>query len=137
MDAVHGAYYVLMQVIAAAVGTSDTALRFPSLCAMVVATAFTAAIGRRAAALAQAPGADHGGRISIPALTGLLSGMVFATAPLMVYYGQMARPYAFVTMFAVIASYLLLRAYPDGRWRWWSAYGRPSRSPACSTCSGC
>ena len=135
MDAVHGAYYVLMHVIAAAVGTSDTALRFPSLCAMVVATAFTAAIG--AAALAQAPGADHGGRISIPALTGLLSGMVFATAPLMVYYGQMARPYAFVTMFAVIASYLLLRAYPDGRWRWWSAYGRPSRSPACSTCSGC
>ena len=81
MDAVHGAYYVLMHVIAAAVGTSDTALRFPSLCAMVVATAFTAAIGRRAAALAQAPGAEHGGRISIPALTGLLSGMVFATAP--------------------------------------------------------
>ena len=26
-------------------------------------------------------------------------------------------------MFATIASYLLLRAYPDGRWRWWSAYG--------------
>src|SRR5258708_2285647 len=56
-DAVHGAYYVLMHVIAAAVGTSATALRLPSLCAMVIAAAFTAAIGRRAAALALAPDA--------------------------------------------------------------------------------
>ena len=51
-DAVHGAYYLLMHVIAAVTGTSATALRFPSLCAMVIATGFTAAIGRRAAALA-------------------------------------------------------------------------------------
>jgi mannosyltransferase len=123
MDAVHGAYYLLMHVIAAVAGTSATALRFPSLCAMVVATAFTAAIGRRAAALAQAPGADAGHLLSTPALTGLLSGLVFATAPYMTYYAQMARSYAIVTMFATIASYLLLRAYPDGRWRWWSAYG--------------
>jgi len=36
-DAVHGAYYLLMHVIAAAVGTSATVLRFPSLCAMAIA----------------------------------------------------------------------------------------------------
>src|SRR5450755_780286 len=121
-DAVHGAYYLLMHVIAAAAGTSATALRFPSLCAMVVATACTAAIGRRTAALAQqANSADHG-RLNVPALTGFLSGMVFATAPYMTYYAQTARSYAIVTMFATIASYLLLRAYPDGRWRWWAAY---------------
>jgi mannosyltransferase len=119
MDAVHGAYYVFMHVVAAAIGTSATALRFPSLCAMVVATACTAAIGRRAAALTQPA---HPGRLNVPALTGFLSGMVFATAPYMTYYAQMARSYAIVTMFAAIASYLLLRAYPDGRWRWWSAY---------------
>jgi mannosyltransferase len=41
----------------------------------------------------------------------------------MTYYAQMARSYAIVTMFATIASYLLLRAYPGGGWRWWSAYG--------------
>jgi mannosyltransferase len=149
-DAVHGAYYLLMHVITGVIGTSPTALRFPSLCAMVVATAFTAAIGRRAATLAQAPHAaglarapdaagsaqaPHaarpvraleaaGGRPAlIPALTGLLSGLVFATAPFMTYYAQMARSYAIVTMFATIASYLLLRAYPGGGWRWWSAYG--------------
>ena len=121
-DAVHGAYYVLMHVIAAAAGTSAVALRFPSLCAMVLATAFTAAIGRRAAALALAPGAGHESGLDIPALTGLLSGMVFATAPFMTYYAQMARSYAIVTMFATIATYLLIRAYAAGRWRWWSAY---------------
>ena len=121
-DAVHGAYYILMHVIVAAAGTSAVALRFPSLCAMVIATAFTAAIGRRAAALALAPDAGRESRLDIPALTGLLSGMVFATAPYMTYYAQMARSYAIVTMFATIASYLLIRAYPDGRWRWWAAY---------------
>ena len=121
-DAVHGAYYLLMHVIAAAAGTSAVALRFPSLCAMVIATAFTAAIGRRAAALALAPDAGRASRLDIPALTGLLSGLVFATAPYMTYYAQMARSYAIVTMFATIASYLLIRAYPDGRWRWWAAY---------------
>jgi len=122
MDAVHGAYYLLMHVVAAAIGTSATALRFPSLCAMVVVTAFTAAIGRRTAALAQQAHAAGPGRLNVPALTGFLSGMVFATAPAMTFYAQMARSYAIVTMFATIASYLLLRAYPDGRWRWWSAY---------------
>jgi mannosyltransferase len=123
-DAVHGAYYVLMHVIAAAVGTSATALRFPSLCAMVIATGFVAAIGRRAAAMALDPEAGPPRRnLDIPALTGLLSGLLFATAPYMTYYAQMARSYAIETMFATIASYLLLRSYPDGRWRWWWAYG--------------
>jgi mannosyltransferase len=122
-DAVHGAYYLLMHFVVGVIGTSATALRFPSLCAMVVAAAFTAAIGRRAATLAQTPDAAGRGRALIPALTGLLSGLVFATAPFMTYYAQMARSYAIVTMFATIASYLLLRAYPGGGWRWWSAYG--------------
>src|SRR5712691_4801580 len=121
-DAVHGAYYLLMHVIAAAAGTSAAALRFPSLCAMVIATACTAAIGRRAATLALAPDAGRESRLDIPALTGLLSGLVFATAPYMTYHAQMARSYAIVTMFATIATYLLIRAYPAGRWGWWTAY---------------
>ena len=123
-DAVHGAYYLLMHVVAAVLGTSAAALRFPSLCAMVIATGFVAATGRRAAALALAPDAGRNGRgLDVPALTGLFSGLLFATAPYMTYYAQMARSYAIETMFAVIASYLLLRAWPDGRWRWWLGYG--------------
>jgi mannosyltransferase len=126
---VHGAYYLLMHAIATVVGTSPTALRLPSLCAMVIATGFTAAVGRRAAAMARPPGraagrTDRSGRgPDVPALTGLLSGLLFATAPYMTYYSQMARSYAIETMFAAIATYLLLRAWPDGRWRWWLAYG--------------
>jgi mannosyltransferase len=99
-------------------GTSATALRFPSLCAMVIATGFTAAAARRAAA----PALGTGRRLDVPALTGLLSGLLFATAPYMTYYAQMARSYAIETMFATIATYLLLRAGPDGRWRWWLPY---------------
>jgi mannosyltransferase len=115
-DAVHGAYYVLMHFWAEGFGTSDFALRFPSLCAMTVAAGFTAAIGRRAAVLA-------GGRW--PEATGLLAGLLFAVAPYTTYYAQMARSYAFVTMFATIASFLLLRAVgPDGGgWGWWAGYG--------------
>ena len=120
-DAVHGAYYLLMHAIAAVFGTSATALRFPSLCAMVIATGFTAAVARRAAVLARPPDQDGRG-LDVAALTGLLSGLLFATAPYMTYYAQMARSYAIETMFAVIATYLLLRAWPDGRWRWWLAY---------------
>ena len=120
-DAVHGAYYLLMHAITAVIGTSATALRFPSLCAMVIATGFTAAVARRAAVLARPPDQDGRG-LDVPALTGLLSGLLFATAPYMTYYAQMARSYAIETMFAVIATYLLLRAWPDGRWRWWLAY---------------
>lgn len=117
-DAVHGAYYVLIHFVAQGIGTSDAALRFPSVCAMAVATGFTAAAGRRAAMLA-------GGRW--PGVTGLLSGLLFAAAPYMTYYAQMARSYALVTMCATIASYLLLRAAGDaagdGGWMWWLGYG--------------
>jgi mannosyltransferase len=129
-DVVHGAYYLLMHVIAAVIGTSATALRFPSLCAMVIATGFTAAAARRAAAGSWPPASGilgpgfpgPGRRLDVPALTGLLAGLLFATAPYMTYYAQMARSYAIETMFATIATYLLLRAWPDGRWRWWLAY---------------
>ena len=129
-DAVHGAYYLLMHVVAAVIGTSATALRLPSLCAMVIATGFTAAVARRAVALGRPPAASSAAAgfpgtsrwLDVPALTGLLSGLLFATAPYMTYYAQMARSYAIETMFATIATYLLLRAWPDGRWRWWLAY---------------
>jgi mannosyltransferase len=117
-DAVHGAYYLVVHFVSEVIGTSDAALRFPSVCAMAVATGFTAATGRRAAVLA-------GSRW--PGATGLLSGLLFAAAPYMTYYAQMARSYAFVTMFATIASYLLLRAAGDGTgdggWKWWLGYG--------------
>lgn len=115
MDAVHGAYYVILHLFCGVFGASVVALRFPSLCAMAVATAFTAAIGRRAARMAIGPSL-------LADATGLIAGMLFATAPYMTYYAQMARPYAFVTMCATIASYLLLRSVDGGGVRWWIWY---------------
>jgi mannosyltransferase len=111
-DAVHGAYYLVMHVVVGILGASAGALRLPSLFAMCVACAFTAAIGRRLAVMAGAPYARF---------TGLCAGMVFATAPFMTRYAQEARSYAIVTMLATVATYLLLKAISDGR-RWWLAY---------------
>ena len=111
-DAVHGAYYLIMHVVVGIFGASASALRLPSLIAMSIACAFTAAIGRRLAVMAGAPYARF---------TGLCAGMVFATAPFMTRYAQEARSYAMVTMLATVATYLLLRAVSDGR-GWWLAY---------------
>jgi len=113
-DAVHGAYYMLMHEVTGLTGTSAAGLRLPSLIAMVITASFTAAAGRRLALLAGGPA---------PAVTGLLAGLVFATAPAMTWYAQDAREYATVTMLATIATYLFVRAVPDGRWGWWAGYG--------------
>jgi mannosyltransferase len=112
-DAVHGAYYLVMHVAVGILGTTAGALRLPSLAAMSVACAFTAAIGYRLAVAAAAP---------LARFTGLCAGLVLATSPYMIRYAQEARSYAIVTMFATIATYFLLRALWDGR-RWWVAYG--------------
>lgn len=114
VDAVNNAYYMVMHVDIALLGTSATALRLPSLLAMAVAAVFTAAIGRRLAEAARLP---------VPALTGMLAGLVLVAAPQATRYAQEARSYGLVTMCATVASYLLLRAAADSRWRWWAAYG--------------
>jgi mannosyltransferase len=113
-DAVNGAYYVLMHAWAGVAGTSPAALRLPSLLAMAVAATVTAATGGRLA---------RAGRLPAPALTGVVAGLLFTAAPQVTRYAQDARAYGLVTMCATAATYLLLRALADGRWRWWTAYG--------------
>src|ERR1022692_2233482 len=114
VDAVHGPYYLCMHFVVSLLGTSAVALRLPSLLGMVITAGFTAALGRRLARAAALPP---------PALTGLVAGLLFAGAPQTTYYAQDARPYGPVVMFAVIATYLLIRAAADRRGRWWTAYG--------------
>jgi mannosyltransferase len=114
VDAVHGPYYLCMHFVVSLLGTSAVALRLPSLLGMVITAGFTAALGRRLARAAKLP---------VPSLTGLVAGLLFAGAPQTTYYAQDARPYGPVVMFAVIATYLLVRAAADCRWRWWTAYG--------------
>jgi mannosyltransferase len=113
-DAVNSAYYLVMHVDIALLGTSETALRLPALLGMAVAAVATAAIGRRLALASRLPA---------PAMTGMVAGLLLVAAPQVTRYAQEARVYGLVTMCVTVAVYLLLRAVADGRWRWWLAYG--------------
>jgi mannosyltransferase len=113
-DAVNSAYYVLMHVWMAVAGSSEATLRWPSVLAMAAAAVLIAAIGRH---LAQAS------RLPAPTLTGVVAGLLFVAAPQVTRYAQDARSYGLVTMLAAAATWLLLRALADGRWRWWAGYG--------------
>jgi mannosyltransferase len=110
IDAVHGAYYVLIWVVVRIGGTGELVTRLPSAVAMAVAAAAVTALGRRL--------------ISLRA--GLASGLVFAVLPQVSLYGQDARPYAIVIALAALGSYLLVRAMDAGdagrRHRWLAWY---------------
>jgi len=110
VDAVHGAYYMLMWPLLHLFGAGEFVLRLPSAIAVAVTAAAVAAIGRRL----------------ISPWAGLAAGLVFAMLPVATRYGQEARSYAMVVAMAAIASYLLLRvlgAEPVRRRRWLVAYG--------------
>jgi mannosyltransferase len=113
-DAVHGFYYLVMHPVIAAWGISATTLRLPSLIAMCLTAGLTAALGRRLAAASGIPGAE---------LAGLLAGLALVAVPLTTRYAQEARPYALTSLFAVLASYLLVRAVSRPGWSSWLLYG--------------
>jgi mannosyltransferase len=103
VDAVHGAYYVLMWVLVRLFGTGELATRLPSVLAMAAASAGVVAIGRRLVSPAG----------------GLAAGLVFAVLPEVSWFAQDARSYAIVTALAVAASYLLIRVLGSGGQRRW------------------
>jgi mannosyltransferase len=109
IDAVHGAYYLLIWVVVRLGGTGELVTRFPSALAMAGAAAAVAALGRRL----------------ISPRAGLASGLVFAVLPEVSLYGQEARSYAIVVALAALASYLLVRAMQADRGaarRWLTGY---------------
>jgi drug/metabolite transporter (DMT)-like permease len=55
--------------------------------------------------------------------TGILAGLLFAVVPMITRYGQEARPYAFATMFALLATLWLIRALDKPSLRNWTLYG--------------
>jgi mannosyltransferase len=113
VDAVHGPYYLGMHVVVSALGRGEVALRLPSLLATSLAAGMTAALGRRLARMTRLPA---------PGVTGLLAGLLLVAVPLTTYYAQDARPYGFVTLFAVTSTYVLVVAAERGGVRWWVAY---------------
>ena len=111
VDAVHGAYYVIIWAVVRIGGAGELATRLPSALAMAAAAAAVTALGRRL----------------VSPRAGLASGLVFAILPEVSWYGQEARSYAMVTALAAVASYLLVRALQAaggaGAGRWLAAYG--------------
>lgn len=114
-DAVHGVYYLLIHAVIAVGGISATALRLPSLAAMALTAGVLAALGRRLAVLSELPA---------PSAVGLLAGLALAAVPITTRYAQEARPYALTSLFAVLATYLLVLASSSERGRawWWTGY---------------
>lgn len=95
VDGVLAPYYVLVRAWSELAGTSDLALRLPSLAAMVLAAGLVGSLGTRLA----------GPRV------GLLAGLLFAVLPSSTRFAQEARPYALTALAAVVATYLLVLAW--------------------------
>jgi mannosyltransferase len=116
IDAVHGAYYVMMWVVVRVGGTGELVTRFPSAVAMAGAAAAVAAIGHRL----------------VSARVGLFAGLVFAVLPATSFYAQDARADAIAVGLAAAATYLLVRVLHGGgpTRRWLIGYG------ACLTALG-
>lgn len=106
IDAVVAPYYLLMRGWAALAGTSDLALRVPSVLAVAAAAGLTAAVGVRLGGVR----------------TGLTAGVLFAVLPAVSRYAQEARPYALAMCAAAGATLLLLRALERPSTGRWSAY---------------
>lgn len=109
VDAVHGAYYVFLHFWMQLVGTSETAVRFPSAVAVGFAAAGTVALGRQL----------FGVRVAV------LAGIVFAVLPQVTRMGAEARSYAFAMAAAVWLTTWLFALIRRGevRRRIWAAYG--------------
>ena len=106
IDAVLGVYYFGLHLWMAVFGDSATAMRLPSVIAMAAAATMVGLVGRRL-----------GGGVA-----GLASGLVFALIPSVSRYAQEARPYAFATFFAALATLMFLRAMERPGWSRWAIY---------------
>jgi mannosyltransferase len=93
VDAVHGAYYLIMWPVAKVAGTGEVAMRLPSVVATAATAALITLIGARL----------------VSRRAGIAAGLVWAVLPGTSWYGQDARSYAMATTLACVASYLLLR----------------------------
>jgi mannosyltransferase len=106
IDAVHGTYYFLMHFWILAFGTSNFALRAPSMIAVGVACAGVAVLGRRLG----------GRRLAI------FAGLVFVILPRVTWMGIEARSLAMTAAIAVWLTVVLVRAVERRTAGWWALY---------------
>jgi mannosyltransferase len=100
-------YYLFMHFWGEVFGTSEIALRAPSIIAMAVGVGLVGELGRR---------------LFTPAI-GLLAAALLVAVPLTSRYAQDARVYGIAFMLVMLATLLLHRAVEQPTWRRWSWYG--------------
>ena len=99
-------YYAAMRVWSHLVGSSDVALRLPSVLATAGACALLAVLGGRVASRR----------------AGLLAGVILALTPAVSRYAQEQRMYAFALLGAVLATLMLHRAMAYPSWPRFALY---------------
>ena len=105
VESVHAVYYTFLHGWLQ-LGGGEVWARVPSVLAMAAAAGLLGVVGARL--------------VSVP--VGLVAGLLLAVNPSVSFYAQEARSTALVAAFALLATWLLLRA-EERRSRWWVGYG--------------
>jgi mannosyltransferase len=100
-------------------GTSEVALRLPSLIAAAAGVGLAIELGRQ---------------LFDPAI-GLVTGLILVAIPQLSRYPQDARAYGFAFIFATLATLLLYRAPRRSSWTSWIGYLRARAHAPCNKVS--
>jgi mannosyltransferase len=107
IDQYHWLYYMLLKPWSLVAGTSEWAVRLPSVFAAMVACCLLVVLARRL----------------FDRRVALVSGLFLATSPFLVKWSQQARSYSFVLTAGILATLLLLRALERNSRGAWALYG--------------
>lgn len=106
-DQYHFLYDGLVALWAAIAGTSEWALRAPSVLGAILAAALMVVLGRKL----------------FDRWVALASGVVLATSPFVVKWSQQARSYTLLLALSLVATLVLIRALERGTRSSWALYG--------------
>lgn len=106
-DQYHWLYYTLMKPWTALVGTSELAIRFPSVIGAMLACALLVLLAHRL----------------FGSWVALASGLLIAASPFVVKWSQQARGYTLMLALTVLATLLLVLALERGTRGAWALYG--------------
>ena len=106
IDGVIAPYYLFMHFWTGVFGTSELAMRAPSVLTVAAGIGIVA----------------HLGRTLFSPSVGLVAGLILTVVPQLTRYAQEARAYGFAFFFAALSTLLLYRALQRPDWRRWAAY---------------
>jgi len=116
-------YYALLQLWTFFAGTNDFATRFFSVAIGVLTIPFIYALARRLTSpLIPLPSTSSGQALKREGNTALISGFLFAIAPIEIYYSQEVRMYGLVTLLCLASTYFFARSITAPTHATWVAY---------------